>query len=104
MPSAAAGAVQLTDRLVADSRLTVTPVGASGGGSSTSVTLIVTSWDASTVVSALPSAALPSCTLTVTEYDASASWSSVAPDFTVIRPAASMSNGSWSVPLPLPST
>ena len=93
-----AGAVQLTDRLVADARLTVTPVGASGGSSS-SVTPIVTLRDASTVGSALPSDALPSCTDTVTAYDALASWSSVG-DATVIRPAALMPNDSWSVPLP----
>ena len=60
------GAVHVTRTLVDDVLVTVTPVGAPGG-SFTSVTVMFTLWEASTVVSVAPARSLPSCTLTVIE-------------------------------------
>ena len=90
---AAFGAVQLTDRLseVPDTGLTEGSAGASGGSSS-SATLTVTAWVASTLVSAAPSMSLPSCTDTVSEYDVVSSKFSAFAPVTVIAPLALMSN------------
>ena len=59
------GAVQLTFTLLNDAPSTVGSAGAPGGSTVKSVTVTVRSWDASTVVSALPRESLPSCTRTV---------------------------------------
>ena len=84
--------VQVTSRLApADAALTVGVEGASGG-SSTLVTLTVTTIVASTDESARSSGFLPSLTDTVRRYDLVASKSSAFAAVTVIAPLESMSN------------
>ena len=84
------GALQVTSSADAGASGEGVTAGAAscGGGSSRSVTRIVTAALASALGSAFPSASSPSLTLTVTVCAGAASWSSAAPAATRISPVA----------------